>query len=98
MARQPKTKSPAEIKAARKDLQAAIKTINDGLKPHEAAAKEAEKALALAKKEADKAVAAAQKTAAAAAAKLQKAKDAADKGRAKLEAKLAELEPAAAPL
>ena len=61
------------------------------------AATEWEQAVAAAKKEADKAVAAAQKAVDAAAKKLEKATAAADKGRAKINAQLAALEPVKTP-
>ena len=92
MARPKKVKSASEVKAERKGLQSAIKEIATSLKPHQDAAKDAEKVLNAAKKEADKQVAVAAKAAAAAAAKLAKAEAAAEKGKAKIAAKLAELE------
>lgn len=88
-----KNLTPAEIKAAKKDLAAALKNSQAGLKPYVAAVKEAEKALAAAKKEADKALATAQKALDAAKAKADKAAAAAAKGEEKIKAKLAELEP-----
>ena len=91
-----KTLTPAEIKAAKKDLTAALKTSQAGLKPFTAAVKEAEGALAAAKKTADKAVAAAQKAVDAAKAKADKAAAAAAKGEAKINAQLAALEPSEA--
>lgn len=91
-----KTLSPAEIKAAKKDLTAALKTSQAGLKPYLVDVKNAEKALGAAKKEADKAVADAQKTVDAAKKKLDKATAAAAKGEAKIKAQLEALEPAEA--
>lgn len=97
MAKAPKTLSKAEIKDAKNNLKAALKVVNDEHNKFVSDHKAAEKALAVAKKEADKAVAAAQKIVDAAAKKLEKATAAADKGRAKIAAQLAALEPAAEP-
>lgn len=88
-----KNLTPAEIKVAKKDLAAALKNSQAGLKPYFAAVNEAEKALAAAKKEADKALATAQKALDAAKAKADKAAAAAAKGEEKIKAKLAELDP-----
>ena len=88
-----KNLTPAEIKAAKKDLAAALKLNQETMKPYTAAVKDVEKALAVAKKEADKAVVAATKALDAAAAKAGKAAIAAAKGEEKIKAKLAELEP-----
>ena len=96
MAKAPKTLSPAEVKAAKKDLVTLLKAQKDNLKPVQADAAAATKALAVAKKEADKAVATAQKAVDAATAKLAKAEAAAAAGTAKLQAKLEALESAAA--
>ena len=93
MAKAPKVLSKAEVAAAKKDLQAALKTINVEHAKFVSDNKAAEKALAAAKKDADKAVAAAQKAADAVAAKLVKATEKAEQGRAKIQAKLAALEP-----
>ena len=97
MAKAPKTLSKAEIKDAKNNLKAALKVVNDEHNKFVSDHKAAEKALAVAKKEADKAVAAAQKIVDAATKKLEKATAAADKGRAKIAAQLAALEPAAEP-
>lgn len=97
MAKAPKTLSKAEIKDAKNNLKAALKVVNDEHNKFVSDHKAAEKALVAAKKEADKAVAAAQKIVDAAAKKLEKATAAADKGRAKINAQLAALEPAAEP-
>lgn len=95
MAKATKTLSKAEIKEAKTNLKAALKVVNDEHGKYVSDHKAAEKALAAAKKEADKAVATAQKAVDAAAKKLEKATAAADKGRAKINAQLAALEPAA---
>lgn len=96
MAKAPKTLSKAEIKDAKNNLKTALKVVNDEHNKFVSDHKATEKALAAAKKEADKAVAAAQKIVDAAAKKLEKATVAADKGRAKIAAQLAALEPEAA--
>ncbi len=95
MAKAPKTLSKAEIKDAKTNLKAALKVVNDTHSKFVSDHKAAEKTLAAAKKEADKAIAAAQKAVDAAAKKLETATAAADKGRAKIDAQLAALEPAA---
>ncbi|PTT35454.1 hypothetical protein DBR23_23395 [Acidovorax sp. HMWF018] len=97
MAKAPKTLSKAEIKDAKINLKAALKVVNDEHSKFVSDHKAAEKTLAVAKKEAEKAVAVAQKAVDAAAKKLEKATAAADKGRAKINAQLAALEPAAEP-
>lgn len=97
MAKAIKTLSKAEIKDAKTNLKAALKVVNDEHGKYVSDHKAAEKALAAAKKEADKVVGAAQKAVDAAAKKLEKATVAADKGRAKIDAQLGALEPAAAP-
>ncbi len=94
MAKAPKT--PAEIKAEKASLKAALKLVNEEHGKFVSDMKAAEKTVAAVKKEADKAVAAAQKIADSAVRKLDKATAAANKGRAKIEAKLAALEPASA--
>lgn len=93
MAKATKTLTKAEIKEAKLEIKAALKAVNDTHGKSVADFKAAEKALAQAKKEADKAFAAAQKTVDGAATKLEKATLAADKVRAKLNARLAALEP-----
>ena len=98
MAKKAPVLTPAEIKAAKKDLALALKNVKENLKPYQAAANDAKKVLAQAKKDADKAVAAAQKAFDAAEAKLGKAFDAASKGEAKIQEKLAALEPTPAAL
>ena len=97
MAKAPKTLSKAEIKEAKTNLKAALGVVNTEHCKFMSDLKAAEKALAAAKKEADKAVAAAQKAVDAAAKKLEKATAAADKGRAKINAQLAALEPVKTP-
>ena len=94
MAKATKTLSKAEIKEAKTNLKAALGVVNTEHSKFVSDHKAAAKALAAAKKEADKAVAAAQKVVDAAAKKLEKATAAADKGRAKIAAQLAALEPA----
>lgn len=94
MAKAPKT--AAEIKAEKAQLKDALKVVNTEHGKFVSDYKAAEKTVAAAKKEADKTIAAAQKVANSAAKKLDKATAAADKGRAKIEAKLAALEPASA--
>lgn len=93
MAKAPKTLTKAEIKEAKLEIKTALKAVNDTHGKFVADFKAAEKALAQAKKEADKAVATAQKTVDGATTKLEKAALAADKARAKLDARLAALEP-----
>ena len=97
MAKAIKILSKAEIKDAKTNLKAALKVVNDEHGKYVSDHKAAEKALTAAKKEADKVVGAAQKAVDAAAKKLEKATAAADKGRAKIDAQLAALEPAAEP-
>ncbi len=97
MAKATKTLSKAEIKEAKTNLKAALGVVNTEHSKFVSDHKAAEKALAAAKKESDKAVAAAQKAVDAAAKKLEKATAAADKGRAKINAQLAALEPAKTP-
>ena len=96
MAKTTKTLSKAEIAAQKKDLLAGIKVIKTEYSKFVSDHKAAEKALATVKKEADKAVATAQKAVDASATKLAKAFEKAQAGEAKLQAKLAALEPAPA--
>ena len=93
MAKAIKTLSKAELKDAKNNLKAALKVVNDEHGKFVSDHKAAEKALAAAKKEADKVIAAAQKSVDATGKKLEKATAAADKGRAKIAAQLAALEP-----
>lgn len=88
--------TPAEIKTAKANLKTALRVNAETLKPYQVSLKEAFAAVATAKKEADKAMTAAQKLHTAAEAKFAKAKAASDEGVAKINAKLAALEPAAA--
>lgn len=95
------TKTPlskAEIKAKLAELKEARKIIVAEHGKFVADHKAAEKALTLAKKGAEKAVAAAQKVVDAAEKKLGKASAAKDKGLAKIDAQIAALSPAEAPV
>lgn len=91
-----KTLTPAETKVAIKDVKQALKNHAATLTPFTSDVKAADKALAEAKKTAEKAVAAAQKAVDVANTKLTKATAAHDKGKAKLDAQLAALQPAGA--
>lgn len=93
MAKATKTLTKDEIKARKAELKTALGTINAEHAKFVSDHKAADKALAEAKKAADKAVAAAQKVVDGATKKLEKATAAADKGRAKVAAELASLEP-----
>lgn len=93
MAKASKTLTKEEIKARKAELKTALGVINTEHGKFVSDHKAAEKALADAKKAADKATAAAQKAVDAAAKKLGKATASADKGRAKIAAELATLEP-----
>lgn len=86
MAKATKILSKAEIKEAKTNLKAALGVVNTEHSKFVSDHKAAEKALAAAQKAVD-----------AAAKKLEKATAAADKGRAKINAQLAALEPAKIP-
>ena len=95
MAKAIKTLSKAELKDAKNNLKAALAVVNVEHSKFVSDHKAAEKALAAIHKESSKAVAVAQKAVDAAGKKLEKATAAADKGRAKIAAQLAALEPVA---
>lgn len=86
----------AQIKEQKGNLKLASKALDATLSQHTTAVKDAQKALDAAKKEADKVVGAAVKAHESATKKHDKAAQAHSKGKAKVDAQLAALVPAAA--
>lgn len=91
MARPKKVLTPAEVKATIKELKAALKANNDGLKPYKEAVTAAVKTYSAKAKEAGNELKALDKVVVAAHAKLEKATAAAAKGAEKINTRLAEL-------
>ncbi len=98
MARPKKVLTPAETKALVKELKAALKANNDGLKPYKEAVTAAAKAYNVKAKEAGNELKALDKVVVGAQSKLEKATAAAAKGAAKINARLAELTGGTEPL